>query len=498
MSTQIVQINSRLGRYDGTCTVSANLTEAGIKRPEIRDIVQYSEPRMITTLLTSGATDPYQAVVGSNELRTKIGTIPEGKLIGDNQYRYAIMGRIQRASIINGLVGTPSADGYFQLSLKDDLLYDGMNVTFYDEAIQARVMGDPTGTDGNYIYNFQTHDGALFVYATAVGAQIGQKTCFGQFTSYSEASLRGHSRAFHPDWFTQFMTIQRQGAEITGSAMSDVIWLAATIGGKESKGWFFKKQRQMRLQMMLQNEYAKVFGRSTMKDSSGNVKARSNQFDPRTQKPIITGDGMIPQIEGGNELIGSGTDGYATVDDFMDMLTTLKKHSNGITGMNWAVITGPTGYSKAQRALQQYWLAIGGRMNVSNTVEVGGAKVSVGGNFNTFNVDGNSCTFFEHPMFGDEQRWAGKASDGVPYKDGMYLFIDRSMDQDGTSNIEILGKGGNNVNRTFVEKYLNGMTGWDGSPSVTSVDALQYEILMEDMLCIYNTKSCGIIHRGRV
>ena len=55
MSNQILHINSTTRKWDTTCTTSLNLTEAAVKKPAIRDVIMYSEPRSMMTLLTSCA-----------------------------------------------------------------------------------------------------------------------------------------------------------------------------------------------------------------------------------------------------------------------------------------------------------------------------------------------------------------------------------------------------------------------------------------------------------
>ena len=486
MSNQIMSINSTTRKFDTTCTTSLNLTEAAVKKPAIRDVIMYSEPRSLMTLLTSGAKYAGDVTVGTNKLKTVIGKIPEGMLIGDSAYRYPIMGRIRKKSTIIGLVGTPTAGGYFQLTMRDNLLTPGMNVRFFDEKIEARVVSQPTGGSGSWIYTFQTHNGATFNYATTIGVQTGEKTCFGTFSSFGEGSLRGYSRSFYPDWYVNHLTIQRKTTSITGSALTDVVWLEF-MG---QKGWFWEKQRQNRAQFALENEEAKMDARSTMKDEFGNMLFQPKQFD-NTGNPIIKGDGLIPQLEGGNETFGSGQDGYANVDDFIDAMKYLKKYSLGSTGLRWGVICGPGGYSNAQVQLREYFKnSLNGTMNAN-----AGDDVMVGGNFDTLKVDGNSLTFVEYPYWGDTDAFPGKAADGDTYREGMYVFVDLSMDTTGRRNMEILGKGAYGINRTFMEHTINGMSGYN-APVVSPVDAVEINFLREDGLFVYNTKSCMIIRRG--
>lgn len=476
------------GGFDETCTVQSNLTENQIKFPAIRDVIQYSEQRMLSTLIVAGASD--KSAIGN--IKTKIGDIPKDKLVGNNAYRYPVLGRIQQASIINAQIGSSGSDGTFTLTMTDNYLFPGMVAIFNGNNLQARVMGDATGTNGNYVYNFQTMDGTVFDWTTHVAGQAGTKTCFGSFTSYSDKSLRGYGRSHYPDMFVNHMSIQRKTVGIAGGAATTVLWLE--FNGK--KGWMFEKERQARLQFMMEDEFLKWFGRSTMKDSSGNLLAKARMTDQATGEEIVVGDGLIPQIEGINEGYGSDTDGGATLDDITDMMTTLEKKSNAVEGKKWYIVTGTDGYQKCQRLF---------KAEASNTFHltmykdgspvIGGQEVEVGYNFKTFNVNGNQVTVVKHPLFDDEKRFTERGADGKLLMSSKMIFLDMSS-MDGQPNIEILGNGAYGINRTMVSAYINGLTGMKEGPVVTPVDGIEFNMLKQDGIFIYNTASCGIINKS--
>jgi hypothetical protein len=491
-----MKIQVRAGKYkEDTCTVQKNLIENQANYPAIRKVIEYSDQRMISTLIASGATD--QSVVG--HIKTKIGdAVSKGKSIGANAYQFDVMGRIQQASVINSQVGTTQSDGTFQLSMKDSYLVPGMVALFHGQGFQARVMGSPQGSSGNLIYTFKSPDGRIFDWNTHVAPQQGQKTCFGGHTSYGEKSLRGYGRSHFSDSFIQHMTIQRKATAISGGAGSDVLWVHYEMLGKNGNtvsgsGWYYKDQQQARLQLMMEDEFQKWFGLSSMKGANGELLTESLLGnDPETGLPIIQGDGVIPQISGGNELYGSGVNGNATIDDIIDMMTMLEKKCNTVSGKQWYVVTGTDGYSNFQRLMKEY-LGLNLVVNTNPSAEIGGVKVDVGYHFQSFNVDGNKITLVKHPMFDDDQRFTERGADGKLLQSSVMYFIDASA-LNGTSNIEILSKKGNGFNRDFVSAEINGMTGKSGQV-VTSEDAVRFEILMENMIVVYNTTSCGIIHK---
>jgi hypothetical protein len=376
--------------------------------------------------------------------------------------------------------------------MKDNYLYEGMNVNFHGNNFQARVMSGPTGSPGAFVYTFQSSSDTLFDFATHVAPQSGEYTCFGNYTSYSDKSLRGYGRTHYPDEFINHMTTQRKTIGISGDAMTDVLWYS--FNGK--KGWLYEKERQARSQFMMEDEYQKWFGTTSMKDANGNLLATSRFIDAQTGEPVVQGDGVIAQIEGGNELDGSSADGTANLADITDLMTTMEKKSNAIGGKVWYCVTGTDGYNTAQELLED---------KASNTYQIhiakdgsmkpGGPDVEVGYNFNTYNVNGNQVIFVKHPMWDDEERWTERGSDGKILQSSQMVFLDLSEVQ-GMPNMEILTKGQYGVNRAMVSAYLEGLTGRSGN-IVSSVDAVEFNMLKQDGIFIYNTSSCGIINKRR-
>lgn len=484
MKIQIVK-----GKFDETCTLETNLIENQAHFPAIKDVIMYAEQRMLSTLIASGAKDA-QSI---GKIPTKIGTIPKDKQVGSSGYRYAVQGRIQQASVILSQVGSSGADGTFSLKLKDNYMYNGMIGVFHGGELQARVMGDPTGSPGNYVYNFQTIDGTVFSWATHVAPQNGEFTVFGSTTAYGEKSLRGYGRSHYSDVFINHMTTQRKTIGISGDAASDVLWYQY----KNTKGWMYAKERQGRLQFMMEDEYAKWFGRSTMKNADGTLRTRSRLQDPETGNDIVMGDGVEAQIEGQNELFGSGPNGNPTLDDIEDMMTTLEKNSDVVEGKVWYAITGTDGWNNIQRILEDKQAnTFNIQINKDGSKQVGGPNVEVGYNFHTYNINGNQVIFVKHPLFDDKERFTERGSDGKLLKSSQIFFLDMAADAGGTPNMEILSKGAYGVNRTMVSAYINGLTGIKGKGQVTtSVDGCEYNMLKQDGIFIYNTRTCGIIRK---
>lgn len=480
------------GKWDQTCTAEKDLIENEIVYPEISDVIQYAEQRMVSTLICSGAKDPYQTAAGNDAVKTKIGSIPKDKLIGNSGYRYRVWGRIQKSTVINNQVGTSGSDGTFSLSMKDSYLVPGMNVFFHGNRFQARVMSAPTGSTGNMVYQFQSVDGTVFDYSTHVAPQQGEKTCFGGYTSYGEKSLRGYSRTHYPDMFINHTTVQRKSVSISGTANSTILW----INKNGMSGWMYEELRQARVQFLLEDEHAKWWGKSTMKDANGELRAESSLRDAETGQAITQGDGIFEQLEGVNVAYGSGTNGDPTLDDIEDLMTTMKRKANMITGNIWYIVTGANGMRILDRELKTEATTVYNMtMNQNSSNAVGGPDVPVGFNFTKYNYNGNQVVAVEHPMFDDDERWSERKADGELVMSSSMVFLDMST-QNGKSNIEILGRGAYGANRTMVSGKINGMTGsaMRKLGIQTPVDADENHLLKEDGIFIYRTRTCGILY----
>lgn len=486
------------GKWDRTCTVENDLAQNDIARPEISDLLSYTEKRMLTTLIVSGATEGWEAQRFVTDIKTKIGTIPSDKLIGRNGYQYVLQGRIQRASVIVGQVGASGADGTFTLIMRDNYLTHGDNVEFHGERLTARVSKPLTGTAGNYRAEFKSVDGTVFDWATHVAPQVGEKTCFPGFSSASEKSITGYDRTEYPDQFINHTTIQRISKSMSGSASNTVLWFS--FAGQ--KGWMFEALRQMRTRFALKDEHAKIWGKSNMKSDTGSLLGEPRIIDEVTGLPVVQGDGIWEQIAGKNDSYTSGTNGRPTYEDFRDMMTRLKEKAPMSEGNIWYALTGTEGMSNAQEVLGDR-----ARTNLTVNIEgsasgspIGGKKMAVGHNWNQLNVDGNTVVFIEHPLMSDRKRWTEKAIDGQLIMGTSYVFICNYDLDDGTNNLEILGRGAYGNNRTMVMGKISGLTGtirgMGGGQIQTAVDADDYHILKEDGIFNYDTNCCGILHRS--
>lgn len=465
----------------------------------IDKVIMYAEQRYLMTLLVSGArsgryTAPGFTPKGGDTVTTKIKQIPQGEMVSANSWSYKIMGRIQKASEIIGsaAVGTitnatTTRGGTFKIYLKDNYMTPGMNCVFANGK-HARVMARPTGSEGRYLYTFETFPGENFTWASWIGTQIGRKTVFGGYTSFGERSRRGYGNFHYPDRYIQHTTKQRKSISLSGDVnANEVVWYEVN----DSKGFVFEAEAQMRAQMLLEDEHGLWHRKSTMRDAFGNLLARASMQDEKGDD-IVAGDGYIEQIRGANDLECSNSDGTPTYDDLADMVKSLKKKKNRISGNTFVVVTGSDGMAAARTIMASRFSAANPLVQVVNQgSEAGGASPYVGYNFQYLNIAGEQVCFVENPMQDDEERFPARLSNGNLRMSLTMYFLDLDVDEKGRNNVEIRVRGRANVNRNLVTFWDNGMTG-EGEAR-NPVDEKAVHFLKENLLAVYNTRSCGIL-----
>lgn len=484
------------GTFSEECVTQNDLIANQAVYPEIRNFLDIVNRRQLCTLLTSGVVTPYGI---KNDERTKIPNVEgssqyAGRGIGTNAYQFRSIGRIEQPSVILSQVGATTADGWFTLKMGDRHLNKGAVVLFYGNRFVATVMSQPRGSAGNYIYDFQSPSGDLFSWATHVAPQSGTKTCFSGWTSFGEKSLRGYGESKFPDMFINHMTIQRDTVSITGDAASRVLWVNYTsANGKTDKGWMYEEVAQQSAKFSIKNEREKWFGVSNMKDANGSLRSTSRQIDPETGLEITTGDGWEEQVAGGNVAYGSGTNGRIVLNDISDMMSTLKKKGNQVTGYNWVAVTGTDGFVN----FQEIAVTLAGNQNttffqdINQGDKAGGTDMNIGFTCGRINIAGNTLTVIQHPMFDDDLAFPERGNDGK-LKLSSTMFI-MNLGMGSNKNMEILHKEANGINRAWVQAKLNGMT---GAPEtiITQEDAMSFALLKQDMLCVYDTQTEGIIY----
>lgn len=481
------------GSFSEECTTENDLMRNQNLFPEVKRMMYQVDQRQLSTFLTSGAVGPYG--INAN-VDSKFGKAPEGTPIGSNNLQFSVMGRLDQPSTILQQVGASGSDGSFQLLIRDKYIYKGHNVQFGNAGrYQAWVTVEPTKTGAGYLYTFQHKQGEVFVYATHAAPNAnGQATCMAVSTSYGEGSNKGYSRTMYPDRFIVDMTTQRKSVSITGDAANDITWYDY-MGqkGMVRAGWKYEAVRQGEALFAGENEYEKWFGISTMKNPDGTRRAVSPIVDVDSEGVVTSGDGVEEQIAGGNEIYGSGVDGNATAEDFIDLQKVLVKKSNSANSkVNLVFVTGLDGFYNFQQQASRLAASLNGQ--IFQTVAGGAENVQAGYTFTTINYGGSTITCIVHPMFDDIEKFPATGADGKSIMSGTYFG--GNLEGSRGPNMEIIAKGGNGGNRSLITADLKGMTGIGSGTIITQKDADTYAMLRQDLIVIYNTQNWAVIRKS--
>jgi hypothetical protein len=285
------------------------------------------------------------------------------------------------------------------------------------------------------------------------------------------------------------MTIQRKSFTISGTANVQKV-LHYDFQGEG--GYVYEAEAQTRAKFLLEDDFQKTWGLSTMRDAStGELLAEPAMIDHESGLPLYAGDGFVEQIKGQNDMETSGIAGAPTWDDFEDWIMAAKNKRNELSSQLNYVKTGSRGLLDIQTiAYAKFGAANPLVQVVSQGGGVGGAEVEVGYQFWKLNIAGESIVFCVDPQQDDEMKWPKRCSDGNLAMSRTFYLINAGMNN-GTRNIEILARGRGGINRNLVYLTKNGMTG-DG-PAQETIDAKSFHWLKENNIYVYDTRSNGIM-----
>ena len=398
------------------------------------------------------------------------------ELIGDNSFRWAIQGRLNRPSTCTGTItGTGVGFTTFTVEFEENYLNPNDIVRFSDEN-QAIILGEPVVSSGGYTFTMvlQTNDAAANITAAAVAAG---KTVNTTGSAFPEGSERGYENHVYPDWYINHIGIARKSISITGSAATDILWVEN--GGQ--KLWFFRAEQDTRDEFMYQKELDSWYCTSTM-DANGNSTVIGLDG-----KPIVKGDGILRQIDAANVDTYNGVLTEKRLTDFLAQL----KLNTGNKNSHWMVFTGTGGQVAFHEAMKDLVYPSG---NLVYDPAVG-KETEIGVNFTSYNALGCRLTLVSNALF-DDPNLHGNNIDpvsGMPKESFRMVFLDMGT-TNGVSNIERKVKGSGGINRGMIVKYIPGMINPFDQKSMLSAnsrDAFVVEYLCESGIIVRNPLSCG-------
>ena len=469
------------GTYGKETTDETALVTNLLKYPEIGKKIISQYPRFSLTYLLEAA--------GRNAAE---------KIIGDYAFEWKMQGRYRKPAVVDTAITLDGAIG----ATKDvviehspgDNTYWGDNLNVNDivrtpggktamvvtvPAVSSTATSSTNTITLRAIDEFDTNNEAL-----VAGDVLG---CVGNaFNQGSLASEVGQSYAY-PDTYKNWLTLSRKKTKIMGSDLTDVTWI-------ESNGhrlWYFTKEQQMTDQFMYELELNRWYGKrsvttTTADDYPGDVGTAG------TGLPIM-GDGLLAQIDSSNQ--ATYTAGALTEEDITNFIGTLSKNALNAEGNVFTVFTGTQGRIDFHRAMKDL-LVSQGAGGASIFAGKNGADVALGANFSEYNVLGNKmvlayCTVFDDPNLHNSISSTFDASN----ESGKMVFVDMGM-QNGVSNVELIAKGAEGFNRSFVKKYVPGMVNpydYNSMMAANGDDFFECQILSESGIILRNPLSCGIL-----
>lgn len=403
------------------------------------------------------------------------GRFADEELIGDNKFRWPILGRLNRPSTCTGVSnGTGLNHSQFSVEFEENYLNPNDVVRFKD-GTQAIILGEPTASAGGYLFDMklQTNDPAVQLDVTAVAAGNTANTVGSAFP---EGSDRGYENHVYPDWYINYIGINRKSKSITGSALTDITW----IENNGQRLWFFTDEELMREEFLYQRELDSWYSVSTM-DANGNSKVIGTDG-----KPIVKGDGILRQIDSANVDTYNGVLTEERITDFLAQLAL----NTGTQNNHWMVFTGTAGKVAFHKAMKDLVYPSG---NLVYDAYIG-KEVEIGVNFTSYNALGHRMTLVHASIFDDPNLHTDiDPATGYPKESFRMVFLNMGV-TNGVANIERKTKGAGGIDRGMVIKYITGMVDPFDQKSMKAAngrDSFTCEVLSESGLIVRNPLSCG-------
>jgi hypothetical protein len=212
---------------------------------------------------------------------------------------------------------------------------------------------------------------------------------------------------------------------------------------------------------------------------------------------MVTGDGLLAQIDSSNQ--ASYSMGSLTEDMITEFIAKLSLNANSAEGNEWVVFTGTEGRLAFHRAMKEMLVAPSGAMTGGSMSGVNG-DVSLGANFVSYHALGNKLTMAYCPVFDDPNMHSAAAGtnsfgDNRLKESAKMVFLDFGKTS-GVSNVEMVTKGAEGVNRSFIKKYVAGMINPYDQKSMMAANAddkFECHVLSESGIVVRNPLSCGIL-----
>ena len=506
------------GTYGAGTTAENALNTALMQYPEIARTLIQQYPRYAATYLLE-----------------RTGRYAKEKVLGDNSFEWKVMGRYNAPTYMIGYfksdggsdtswtaaasVTNPSGTTVGDADANGDkfwLLIDGTNdsrtgnflnkwdMVRFQSGATALVIEDPSYNDSgqgtaatDYIVKFEMIDA---VTKSLVEADIADEAIVASigsaFPNGSDGADVGENYVL-PRTNKNWLTTMRKKCSVTGKDITDVTW----IENNGHRLWYFTREQMLMDEFMYQQELQRWYGRTAITNTPSSYATAPVSSALGTSgtmaTSVITGDGLLAQIDSSNQ--ASYASGALTEDILTEFIGKLSLNATASEGNEWVVFTGTEGRIAFHKAMKDLIVAPAGAMGGGSMAGVNG-DVSLGANFVSYSALGNKITVAYCPVFDDPNMHSttggsNSFGDNRLKESQKMVFLDFGK-TNSVSNIELVTKGAEGQNRSFIKKYVAGMINPYDRNSMLAANAddkFECHVLAESGIVVRNPLSCGIL-----
>jgi len=501
--------------YGSGTTAENALNTALMQYPEIARTLIQQYPRYAATYLLE-----------------RTGRFASEKVLGDNSFEWKVMGRYNRPSYNTGFFGTNGTSFTAAASVTatggtiDDadangdvfyLITDGTatgrtgnflnkwDMVRFQSGATAVVVADPIANTSSsaaatdYIVQFEMIDASAQALLPADIADEAIIASIGSaFPNGSDGADVGENFSY-PTTHKNYLTTMRKKCSVTGKDLTDVTW----IENNGSRLWYFTREQQMMDEFMYQQELQRWYGRKSITNETttvarpGAITSSLLGTSGTMGSSVVTGDGLLAQIDSSNQ--ASYSMGSLTEDIITEFIAKISLNATSAEGNEWVVFTGTEGRLAFHKAMKDLIVAPSGSMTGGSMKGVSG-DVHLGANFSSYSALGNKITVAHCPVFDDPNIHSSAGGtnafgDNRLKESAKMVFMDFGKTS-GISNVELVTKGAEGVNRSMIKKYVAGMVNPYDQKSMLSANAddkFECHVLSETGIVVRNPLSCGIL-----
>ena len=502
------------GTYGSGTTAENALNTALMQYPEIARTLIQQYPRYAATYLLE-----------------RTGRFATEKVLGDNSFEWKVMGRYNAPSFSTGFFKGVSADTSFTSSPTSTtgIILDGADAN--GDVFEIIIDGTATGRTGNFLNKFDMVRFQSGATALVIEDPIANTSGSAATTDFivkfemvdastqalletdvaDEAIIASIGSAFpngsdgadvgenyvYPSTYTNWLTTMRKKCSVSGKDLTDVTW----IENNGSRLWYFTKEQMMMDEFMYQQELQRWYGRKSVTDTTIQRPSAYSSSALGTSgtmaSSVITGDGLLAQIDSANQATYSM--GSLTEDIITEFIAKISLNTQSAEGNEFVVFTGTEGRLAFHRAMKDLIVAPAGAFTGGSMSGVSG-DVSLGANFVSYSALGNKITIAHCPVFDDPNLHSAAGGtnsfgDNRLKESAKMVFMDFGKSS-GVSNVELITKGAEGVNRSMIKKYVAGMVNPYDQKAILAANAddkFEAHVLSETGIIVRNPLSCGIL-----